>query len=375
VAGKRTNGQGSIYYRKDRKKWFASVTLPAGERRAFSAETKAQAQALLNDALYKLAHGGLSASSDQTVMQFFEGWLEDQIRDNVRVSTYANYRTVVAKVYPHIGKIKLSDLKPPHLVRCYAAMREAGHSVSEIHATHGRIHQGFKKAVEWELIYRDPSASVRPPRPNRSKHEPMTEQQVSTFLEANREERLYALWALLINTGLRIGEALGLRWSDLDEKQLKLRIEQQATWEKGQGIVFGPPKTKTSRRTINIGPRLLAILQAHRLQQKRERAEAKVWHENGLMFRRLDGQPIYREHIGEQLKAALDRAQLPHFSPHDFRRTLGARHLEMGTPMKVVQEIMGHSSYAMTADIYSSVAPSMHREAALRLDDHLPELG
>ena len=343
-----------------------------GERRTYSAATKAEAQALLNDALYKLAHGGLSSSPDQTVAQFCEGWLEDHVRPEVRPATYANYRVLVQKVYPQIGTVKLKDLKPPHLVRCYAALREAGVTPSSIQATHGRLHQALRRAVEWELIPRDPSASVHPPRPERPRHEPMTEAQITALLTANRSDRLYPLWALMLSTGVRVGEALGLRWSDLDEDRMTIRVEQQAIWKKGEGITFGPPKTRSSRRTIDIGPHLLAMLREHRQTQRRESQAAELWHENGLMFRRLDGQPLYRRWIAKTLDEALENAGLPHFSPHDFRRTMGARHLLEGTPMKVVQEIMGHSSMFITADIYSSVAPSLHRDAARRMDDHLP---
>lgn len=197
----------------------------------------------------------------------------------------------------------------------------------------------------------------------------LNEEQVRTLFEASSQDRLHALWVLLVTTGLRLGEAIGLQWQDLDLEQGKLVVRRSLQRQRQAGLVFVEPKTRASRRTVHLPSGTAAALRAHRARQTAEKLLASsAWQDRDLVFCRWDGGPIEPSCVVQRFHRLLKRARLPDIRVHDLRHTAATLHLQKGTHPKIVQEMLGHSTIALTLDTYSHVAPGLHATAARQLD-------
>ena len=213
-------------------------------------------------------------------------------------------------------------------------------------------------AVRDGLLAQSPAVAVKRPPATQKEAAYLTRDQVAVLLTAAAGHRLYALVVLLAGTGLRRGEALALRWSDIDMDAGALRV--RATLGRvGGRLVFTEPKSERSRRTVAVPAPLVAVLRSHRTRQAQERlAAGSLWEADDLVFPTRIGTPLDPRNAARAFEAIVQAAGLPgqvgmHTLPHTFASTL----LAAGTHMRVVQEALGHSSYAITADVYSHVAP------------------
>ena len=175
----------------------------------------------------------------------------------------------------------------------------------------------------------------------------------------------------MLATGLRRGEALALHWSDVDLDAGLLRVRWTLS-RTSQGLQLDEPKTDKSRRTVPLPRSAVEALRAHRTQQQEEQlASAGAWQEHGLVFTTEIGTPLEPRNVLRRFEVLAERAGLRGVTPHTLRHSAASLLLAAGTHTKVVQEHLGHSSYAITADIYSHVGPAQQREAADRLDQAL----
>lgn len=182
--------------------------------------------------------------------------------------------------------------------------------------------------------------------------------QLEILFETSRETRWYPLWVLLGTTGLRIGEALGLKWSDVDLLAGRLQVRRALQPQCGRGLVFVEPKSVTSRRCVELPQLAVAVL-----EQQRHRAQGK------LVFPNRDGEPTESSTVTDALRVALDRAGLPRIRVNDPRHTTATVLLKAGVHPKLVQHLLGHSTAALTLNTYSHVIPGLSGEAARTMDD------
>jgi integrase len=168
--------------------------------------------------------------------------------------------------------------------------------------------------------------------------------------------------------GLRQGEILGLRWSDVDVETSTLRVAQALQRVNGR-LEFVEPKSRRSRRTIPMPPTVARALRAHRSRQLEERiAVGPRWRESDLVFTTSIGTPLDSRNVTRRFQAALERASLPRLRFHDLRHTAASLMLAQGVPARVVMETLGHSQISLTMNTYSHVVPALQREAADRMD-------
>ena len=201
-----------------------------------------------------------------------------------------------------------------------------------------------------------------------------TAQQTGRFLDAASSDRLYPLFHLIAFRGLRRGEAVGLRWVDLDLEQAELRITQQIV-QLGWKTEIGPPKTERGERTVSLDSRTVAVLRHWRDYQVRDRQRwGDAWVESGLVFTREDGSPLHPDLATDAFARIAKHTGLPPIRLHDLRHTAASLALQAGVPMKVVSEQLGHSSLAITADTYTSVLPAVARAAAEAVAGLVPRL-
>lgn len=364
---KRANHEGSIFKRKDGR-WVSAVTLRSGKRWLKYSQTQSEARAKLKAMLKQIDDGFSLSGSRATLESFLRHWLSIA-RSGLRPRSVVQYQHVIDHhVVPAIGAIRLADLRPDHIQQLYSRKLEAGISPGTIRLIHAVLHRAFVQAVKWGLVARNPLASVEKPRQPREEMKVWTIQEAQAFLSAMREHRLYALFHLAITTGLRRGELLGLKWTDLDGDHLQ--VQRQLQRVPGQGLVLSEPKSGAGRRSIALARVNLVALQQRAERQQLERLfVGDDWRETGLVFTTLHGDPLDPDDLSRDFKKIIQEVGLPVIRFHDMRHTAATIMLAQGIHPKVVQERLGHSSIDMTMDTYSHVLQNMQRAAADRIDE------
>jgi integrase len=272
-------------------------------------------------------------------------------------------------VVTHIGKRQLAKVTSLDLQQLYSDLQEAGLSARSVHHTHQVLHRAFVQAVRWDLIPRNPCDGVTPPRPNCSEMHVLTREQVNALLAATTGPQLRALYTLAVTTGMRAGELYGLRWGNVDLSAGRLRVRRALQRQRGNGLVFVTPKTVRSRRTIMLSKWAVSVLREHRTRQLEQRLSAgPLWHDQDLVFCGTAGKPLDPSTETGQFSDTLKRAGLPHVRFHDLRHTAATLLLAQGTHPKVVSEMLGHGTIALTLDTYSHLVPALHEQAAATMD-------
>lgn len=371
---RRGPGEGTIREREPGQ-WEGRVTITTADgrqaRRSVYGRSRADVRAKLAT-LAKAKASGLSIDGGrQTVGAFLARWLEDVVRHRVRWSTFRGYeQDVRIHLAPAIGALPLSKLTGQHLAGLYASLLAAGQSPRSVERIHGTIHQAMRQAVRWDLVGRNPADLVSPPRPKRTEIRALSGDETRALLDAAAGDELEALYVLAVTTGMRQGELLGLTWPAVDVAGGWIEVRAALVRRPGGQWSLDEPKTSKSRRRIRLSAAGVAALRSHRARQGEARLlVGSDWQDNGLVFADPFGGPLDGRHVTSRLfSGLLARAGLPRIRFHDLRHTFATLQLASGTHPKLVQEVLGHSTIALTLDVYSHVTPTMHDEAAATMD-------
>jgi integrase len=306
----------------------------------------------------------------ESVREYLIVWLQT-IEPTLKPSTHYSYGMKIrTHVLPRIGGLQLQAVDGGTLNTLYADMATAGAAPRSVRYVHAILHRAFRDAARIGHLTRNPCDQATPPKASATPRKPIvtwSAEQVRTFLRhaAEEDNRNLALWTLLCTTGMRRGEALGLRWIDVDVDEKVASITQtivqtgRARWE------FGSPKSAAGSRTIDLDPTTVAALTEHRKSQLETRMlVGPRWSDHGLVFARETGEPIDPARASRDFTRAVKRAGVPMIRLHDTRHTWATLALKAGVPVKVVQERLGHSSPAITQALYQHVVPGMQRDAA-----------
>jgi len=376
-AGKRGNGEGSVYQRAGDGRWVAMIDLGYGEgrrrRRYFYGRTRAEAARKLRAALDARDTGQLIAAGSCTVTEWFTTYMRDVAKPRVRPLTYERYaRDVRLHIEPAIGRVRLDKLQPAHLVALYNAKRAAGLSPNSIRHLHAVIRRALAVAVRWRLVAVNVATLVDSPTVPHHEVVPLSVAEAHRFLAAARGDRMAARWAVGLALGLRQGETLGLQWDDVDLENGFVRVRRTLQRHAGAGLVFTEPKTPRSRRVVALPSQLMAALSEHREQQGKEREiAAELWTETGCVFTTSVGGPVDPSNDYRAFRHLLNAAGLRPVRLHDLRHTAASLLLAQNVPARVVMEVLGHSQISLTMNTYTHVAPQLSREAANRMGDAL----
>jgi integrase len=305
--------------------------------------------------------------------EYLDRWLADSVADTVRPTTFERYEQIVrVHIRPALGNLKLKNVTPAHVRGLYRDKLEVGLSPRTVQYIHVTLHKALKQALADGLIPRNATEAVRPPQIRKEEIRPLTAEQVKMLFTAGRDDRLESLYILAVHTGLRQGELLGLKWGDVDLEAGTLQVRRTLTTAKG-GPVLSAPKNKGSRRTVKLSQTALETLKSHLERQLTEIDQAgDLWHEKGLIFATESGEFLNRHYITtHRFKPLLKRAGLPQIRFHDLRHTCATLVLLKNVNSKIVSEMLGHSSIAITLDTYSHVLPNMQNEAATAMEDAL----
>jgi integrase len=370
------------HVRKRGKSWCYVIELPRreGDKRnqkwVSGFATRKEAEAALTTAKSRLQGGSYVAPTRQSFGDFLTtDWLP-AIRSTIRPSTYESYdRNLRLHVIPRIGGVRLSQLDAGALNALYAELSANGRAWGKpgglaprtVQYIHTIVHRALRDAVRWDRLARNVADSADPPRVTASTRREIhawTSQSVSKFLAANRDDRLYALWLLLATTGLRRGEALGLRWADIDLEASTLSVRQTLITI-GDEIAYGTPKTSKGTRVVTLDPGTVAALRSHKAQQAAEKlALGPRYVDTDLAFTRPEGGPLHPERVSGTFQRRVAAAGVPRISLHGLRHTWATLALQENVHAKVVSERLGHANISITLNTYSHVTPTMQADAA-----------
>jgi integrase len=367
-------GEGSIYPRGDGR-WVSYLRMPDGRKKFFTGRTREIVKERLAEAQRQAQAGRLVMGPDQTVAQYLGRWLEEGVRNSVRPKTYENYELCVRRLLPELGRVRLRALTPEHIQHALGNLIRRGLAARTVRQVHMVLRCSLKQAVLWRLIPGNPSDAVKAPRAERKEMRTLSEEQVRSLLTATAGTRHHSLWIFLVTTGVRLGEALALKWADIDMVEGNATIRRALQRHRGVGMVFVEPKSSRGRRTVPFPPETLAALAAQRIDLNRERSQAgRLWHENDLVFPGPNGRPRDLTYLSYTFHRGLERAGLPRLRIHDLRHTAATHLLTKHVHPKVVQELLGHSTIAITLDTYSHVMPALAKEASTYMSSLLPPL-
>jgi integrase len=375
------NGSGTIYARKNKDGktigYRGSYFTPDGRRRYVSAKTKTGCREKLRRVMSDADQGFVFDAGNQTVGGYIVCWLEDFAKADLAQRTYHNYQLQIRKhIIPAFGTMRLSKLDTPNIQALYSAKLRDGLKPSSVRYIHAVLHRALSKAVDLRLIARNPAASADPPKVRQEEITPLDTDQTRVFLNAAHGEKHEALYVLSLTCGLRIGESLGLKWSDIDLEAGTLRVNRQLQRMRKEGdksgtLVFSEPKN-ASRRTIDLPQRAIEALRNHRKTQLEEKLRASSYEDSGFVFATSKGTPLDAQNIvNRHFKPLLKRTGLPDKRWHDLRHTCATLLLGRGVHPKLVQHLLGHASITITLDLYSHWIPSMGRHAADGMDEAL----
>ncbi len=326
--GKRGRGYGAVYWRPDGR-WEGQIRIPGGGRRSFYARTRRDVIHRLSEARWALGQGLPVSAGTTSLATFFGRWLS-VTASRLRPSTVRAYRLDAQRLVPFLGRVPLRSLTPGMIASTYASLLECGLSPRSVEQAHCVLHLALTQAMHWGIIGRNPSELVTPPRPRTREMTALNRCQLNHLLAFTAGSRWHVLWVLLGTTGMRLGEALGLKWDDVDLAEGRLVIQRTLQRHLGRGLVFAPPKTEKSRRTIHLSVAARESLLRHRQSEPDRRGQVKDWIDSGLVFTNVHGGPVESGEVNLALTRALQRAGLPHIRVHDLRHTVASLLLEAG---------------------------------------------
>lgn len=348
---------------------------------------KSDAQKYLTSKLRDRDLGMFVTPSTETLDTFLGRWIDEVAKNKVRKRTLEGYESLLkSHITNKIGAKRLSDIRPYDIANLYGGMKTNGYSSKTVRHVHNIISPAFKQAVRWQLLFQNPCDLCELPRLEKTEMRCFAPDQVKQFLQAAKNDRYYAAFVLAIETGMRPEEYLGLQWKDIDFVDRRLAVRRALIPNKGGGFYFEEPKTKQSRRSIDLSQTVIAALKDHsRLQLQESMAIRDVYQDEDLVFPSQIGTPTQhrnfeRRHFKKVIEKAnetikeenkeksRDNPLLPSIRLYDLRHTSATLLLSKGINPKIVSERLGHASVVLTLDTYSHVLPTMQKDATEKIE-------
>lgn len=336
--------------------------------------TKREAENALAEAQKTVIDGTVVATSNMHLDEFLDHWLVGQ-EARLRPSSHHSYVMAAKRLKRGLGRYKLQALTPLQIEKFYGELLDQGQrdgkglSPKTVKNTHVVLRKALADAERLGLVHRNAAAAARGPSVTRPEMTTWSSDQLKTFSAVAEESRMRNAYIILTTTGMRRGEALGLRWRDVDFDSAQLAIVQTVSTVDSK-VVIGQPKTAGSRRTVYVHDATIKALRQQRQLQAEERlAAGPAWDtDNDLVFRNLTGGPVNPDWFSRHFDKLVEKSDVPRIRLHDLRHTNATLSLKAGVHPKIVSERLGHSSIAITLDLYSHVTPGISREAAATVE-------
>jgi len=378
--------KGFVKQRTDGGSWTAywETRDPAtGQRRQRSKggfRVKRDAQRHLSSVVGAVVEGRWSPDTPISVGELLtDHWLPAQRSRGLRPKTLTDYAGMVDwYIVPILGGLKAAALTPKDVDGLVSHMRTA-ESAKGRRGLSPRTVQGavvvLKGATAWAarngLLGRDPLGAVSAPRRSQEPMKSWSLEEARAFLAHVRGDALEAAWALYVTRPMRRGEVAGLQWDQVDLAASTLAVTRTRITDQGKALE-STPKTVAGRRVIPLDDRLVALLRARQVAQKEERLRfGEAWESTGHVFTDPLGRPWFPDYFSDRFRTLVRDAALRQIRLHDTRHTACSLMIAAGVPVKVVQELAGHASPAITMSLYQHVTPSMGRAAGEQLSASL----
>jgi integrase len=329
--------------------------------------SKRDAEKALTQLLHERDNGIDLSPGRVTLGAFLVQWLEDA-RPSLRPRTHLRYQELVNHVIPALGTRPFERLRPADVSGLYASLsgKLAPRTVGHVHRV---LHRALGDAVRWGLIARNVTEAVRPPRVPQAEMVALSPVQARRLLDAAAGDRSEALYVLALSVGLRQGELLGLKWGDADLDARSLQIRRSLSWVPGVGAVEQEPKSARSRRTVLLGATAVESLRRHRARQAEYRLRTLAYDDHDLVFPNALGRwQTPQNLIQRSFHPLLERAGLPRIAFHSLRHTAASLMLSQGIDIRTISATLGHSTVALTLDVYAHLMPGMREDAAEKMD-------
>jgi len=340
--------------------------------------TKKEAEKRRTELLHQLDTGTFVKPGKVTIAEYLQQWLTDYAGLNCSPKTIESYRQLITShLIPELGNIKLVELKAQHLQAMYAKKKDSGLSARTVRYLYNLMSQVLDYAMKQGILSRNVAQNTEPPRIEHKELNTISPEQISTFLEAASKTSYYALFYLLLHTGLRRGEALGLRWKHIDMGLASLGIQAYLSVTQSLGKVNGKiyikePKTGSGKRRVALPPSLTLVLQQHKAEQQRLLASlGNTLTDEDYVFCHYDRTSLDPSTISHAFADVVRKAGLPPMPLHGLRHSHATLLLQAGIHPRVVMERLGHSSIRVTIDTYSHVVGGLQESAAQKFDDFL----
>lgn len=408
MAKTRASGEGTIYKNEKYDRWEGQFsyddpkTGKKGARKKFTGATQKEVAAKGKAFLDGLKDGLLPNAGKITVWEWLDRWLTDYVKPKVRLKTYEKYETCLRLyIKPTLGAVVMMKLKAPDVQRVFNEMRSSGGqkgeglSTSTVRGTRRYFIMALEKAVRLGYLSRNVVKDTDPPQLVKEPIHPLTKEQAEALLAAAKDgeyiyyglkqrrkptpdsnyqkELAYTAVLLALNTGMRLGEVLGLKWIDIDFKANVVNVQRSLVSTRAKGMIFEEPKTKGSKRKIPIPTKVMKALESYEKEQQRysELLGDKFKNTEGLVFANLWGHPLNNSNFTGRYfkKLAVYVGLEKSFSFHDLRHTHATMLLSKGVNIKVISERLGHCKIQMTLDTYSHLMPDMQETAVLALEN------
>ena len=335
-----------------------------GKRYLVHGKTVTETQKAMTELKYKLEHGLYVAKEKLTLDEWYKIWLEEYKKNRVKLGTYTSYEKYYQSVIKsRLGSRNLNDIRGEHIQNLYNELVKEGYALSSIKIVSAVLNGCFKQAERNGLVERNPVKLAELPRQTEKKtRKAMTREQQALFMEYAEESYLYHFFEVMLRTGMRKGEMQGLKYPDIDRKANVIHVRRTLKYIEHHGYIEDTPKTRTSTRDI---PLTAAVLE--HIEAQRNYWGFKVVNMNQYIFCNERGEALSRERIQAEIDRTIKRIRaaghdFPRITSHVFRHTFATRAIEAGMQPQVLKTILGHSSLAMTMDLYSHVLPDTKAE-------------
>lgn len=351
----RTLGDGSKVY-------DAMVSIGGGRQEWRTFPTIAEAEDWRDRTKPKVRDGRHVRRERVTVAEYLNSWLDGRlgIRHSTRVSQAQHIRTYLA---PLLGDVKLQQLRPEAIERAYGTLvgQLSPASIRRIHST---LHKALKDGVTKGKLTWNPASNVELPEVPHHEIKPWEPAELKAFLAHTADDPLAALWRMLALMGMRRGEALGLKWSDVDLDWAELTIRRTLLEVSGH-VMEGSPKTKGSRRPQALDRGTVAMLIAHRERQQADRqAWGDAWVDEGWVFCRANGDRLRPDYVSKRFRAIVRQVGLPPARLHDLRHGAATNALALSFSVHEVAKMLGHSTPQLVLQTYGHVLKERERQLA-----------
>lgn len=402
----RAAGEGTIYENVKRNRWEGQFpyTDPATgktKRKLIIGKSQTEVSKKGKEFQDNIKSGLVLGADKKTLWEWLDHWLNECIKPNVRIKSFEKYESCLKSyIKPKLGDKPIKKLAPEDFRKVFNEMLSRGGragtgvSTSTVRATRRYLAMAFKQAIEDGIVARNIIHATKPPQLVKEEIRPLTESQAGLLLQTAKEGEYFYLGAkqrrkpspeseyhkamaytavmLALNTGMRLGEVFGLKWTDIDLLQKVVNVRRALVSSATRGMIFEEPKTRGSKRRISVTDGVKKALERYQKEQQWyiNLLGDKYYLKENLVFANLFGKPFDTSNFTTRyfkkmlVQAGLDRE----FCFHDLRHTHATLLLKQGVNIKVISERLGHSTIQMTLDTYSHLMPDMQQTAVNALE-------